>query len=64
MSQQTEAVLNEQRQSIAYAAERQSIGNQLELASMVSDPASVMGQSPVRSNRIGSRRTKDRIEQQ
>lgn len=47
-----------EEQKIPYAAEKQAIGNQLELASMVSDHNSVMNSSPVKSSRVVSTRTK------
>ena len=49
-------VINQQEGAIPYMPENQAIGNQLEMQSMMSDHASVMGQSPVKPNRIASRR--------
>ena len=55
VSEQT-VLANQQDQVIRYGAERQAIGNQLELASMVSDHNSVMGSSPAKSSKIMSTR--------
>lgn len=46
-----------QDQGINFGNEKQAISNQLELASMASEVNSVMGSSPIRSNRVASRRT-------
>ena len=46
-----------EEQKIPYAAEKQAISNQLELASMVSDHTSVMNMSPVKSNKVMSTRS-------
>lgn len=48
--------LDQQDQGIRYGAERQAIGNQLELASMMSDHNSVMGSSPAKPSRVMSTR--------
>ena len=45
-----------EEQKIPYGAEKQAIGNQLELASMIDDHNSVMNSSPVKSTKVMSRR--------
>ena len=45
-----------EEQKIPYEREKQAIGNQLELASMVSDHTSVMNTSPVKSSKVMSTR--------
>ena len=49
-------VVNQQEATIPYVPEMQAIGNQLEMQSMMSDHASVMGQSPAKPSRVASRR--------
>ena len=48
----------QEEQKLPFIPEKQSIGNQLELASMVSDHMSVINTSPVKSSRVASTRTR------
>ena len=54
--------LQQHQQAMQYPPGQEAIGNQLELASMISEANSVMGQSPVRSSRPIRSRQKGRIE--